>query len=538
MKLLNDKKLLEAAGQKAVYQSVNALKISEPRIENIANTLTGLLQAVRLESGGRPVEVSGFRLKNPADWLSQATSVSAELSHVSSACNMRCPFCYEEGDPEGASVLDDYDGMATEAEIETRLKLRRSSGKGLLRPLTKINEIFCNPDALSMIERMRIEAPSETLTFVTNGTYLTEDVIKRLADLRPIFFNFSVNSLDPFIRERILRDRSPDTAIRAIDLLQKYEIPYLGSLVCWPTIPWTDIRNTVLKLNEAHCAIIRYSLSAYSKHLKGRKFDRISFWDKGISVAKELMEEINVPLKIEPYHYYDTSIEANIVGTIPGSPAHAAGIGPHHRINSIEGIKILSANQALSMIAKTAGFSDTVKLDLVDVRTEEHITVILNEKDSRIAYPYKQLQRLPGFHWGIVLTENLKFSYLKAMKAQIAEVRARRVLVCSSEIMRPIVEDMIKKSGQFDDIDLHIEVPHNDYFGGTIVLGDLLVVDDYVRFIEEWCGDNGKPDLVLIPSSPFSLGEWGRDLAGQPFGAIARRTGLKVEQIQIKPLAG
>ena len=31
----------------------------------------------------------------------------SELWHISNACNMRCPFCYEEGDPASGSVLDE-----------------------------------------------------------------------------------------------------------------------------------------------------------------------------------------------------------------------------------------------------------------------------------------------------------------------------------------------------------------------------------------------------------------------------------------------
>src|SRR5262249_54768378 len=145
---------------------------------------------------------------------------------------------------------------------------------GLFRPLTYINEIFCHPNAIDIIERIRESDQDEILTFVTNGTFLTEPIVRRLAKLKPLFFNFSVNSLSPDIRRRILRDMNPEVAIQAVDLLRKYDIPYLGSLVCWPTIPWKDIENTVRVLDEAGCALLRYSLSAYSRHLKTPSFQR------------------------------------------------------------------------------------------------------------------------------------------------------------------------------------------------------------------------------------------------------------------------
>jgi len=79
---------------------------------------------VQLESGGEPVEIDGFRLRDPAHWVAPQPPAFSELWHISNACNMRCPFCYEEGDPEGCTVLADRAGMVTMSEIETRLKYR------------------------------------------------------------------------------------------------------------------------------------------------------------------------------------------------------------------------------------------------------------------------------------------------------------------------------------------------------------------------------------------------------------------------------
>ncbi|MDY6844321.1 MAG: hypothetical protein SVW57_09565, partial [Thermodesulfobacteriota bacterium] len=60
--------------------------------------------------------------------------------------------------------------------------------------------------------------------------------------------------------------------------------------------------------------------------------------------------------------------------------------------------------------------------------------------------------------------------------------------------------------------------------------GDLLVVQDYIDYITDY-EENGntRPDLVVIPSSPFNLSGWGRDLTGRVYLDIERQTGIPVE---------
>ena len=61
-------------------------------------------------------------------------------------------------------------------------------------------------------------------------------------------------------------------------------------------------------------------------------------------------------------------------------------------------------------------------------------------------------------------------------------------------------------------------------------MGDLLVVEDFVDCITEYIVKKKcKPDLVVIPSSPFNLSGWGRDLTGECYLNIERKTGIKTE---------
>lgn len=540
MKLATPEQLRAMADSRNPYQRLDSVRLSEPRLEMIYQRLNALLQVVQLEADGVPVDIDGFRLRDPAQWTSRAPSPLSELWHISTACNMRCPFCYEEGDPQGVSVINEPAEMATLQEIETRLKYYDPlHGTGLFQPLTYINEIFCNPRAMEIMERLRAASPHEVLTFVTNGTYLDEPTVARIAQLKPVFFNFSVNSLDPVIRRKILRDPQPEVAIQALDLLRAYGVPYLGSLVCWPTIPWSDIEQTVRRLDQAGCAIVRFSLSAYSKHLKGRRYNREEFWQQGLAVARALMEEVEIPIKVEPYHYMDQSFLPRVAGVIKGSPAARAGIRAGDLILTVEGRAMPTANHALSALATTARRRPQVQLTYQGARDGCQHSVVLDNQAGPSGYPYDQMLQFAGFEWGLVLIDNLKFSYLQEMRELIDAHQAHRVLLCSSALMKPIVLQMLAVSQAFTDLELAVEVPENRYFGGSIVLGDLLTVEDYVAFIQAYRQRAGlAPELVLIPSSPFSRGEWLRDLTGTPFTEIERRTGVAVALIHCKPVNG
>jgi hypothetical protein len=76
------------------YETVDSILLTEPRIEAIRRELQALLRLVELRSGGRPVRVDGFRLRDIGHWADYPTSLSDIFWHLSSVCNFRCDFCY------------------------------------------------------------------------------------------------------------------------------------------------------------------------------------------------------------------------------------------------------------------------------------------------------------------------------------------------------------------------------------------------------------------------------------------------------------
>jgi hypothetical protein len=109
------------------------------------------------------------------------------------------------------------------------------------------------------------------------------------------------------------------------------------------------------------------------------------------------------------------------------------------------------------------------------------------------------------------------------------------VLLLTSTLVRPVLEQCLAESHLLSrpGLRLDIEVPRNRFFGGNVHMGDLLVVQDFIDHIKEYIDRTKKaPDLVVIPSTPFGLGQWGRDLTGRVYLDIKRDVGVHVELLE------
>ena len=59
---------------------------------------------------------------------------------------------------------------------------------------------------------------------------------------------------------------------------------------------------------------------------------------------------------------------------------------------------------------------------------------------------------------------------------------------------------------------------------------------DYFQKKEFTEKEEVEPDLVVIPSSPFHLSGWGRDLTGRVYLDIERSTGIPVALVECEPI--
>jgi hypothetical protein len=116
------------------------------------------------------------------------------------------------------------------------------------------------------------------------------------------------------------------------------------------------------------------------------------------------------------------------------------------------------------------------------------------------------------------------------LKTLAKQLKVREILLLTSKLVRPSLVELINSSSLFADekLQIHIEIPDHHFWGGNIIVGDLLVVSDFITCIEKWVKHHRhRPELVVIPSTPFS--RWGRDLRGKVFLEIERQTGVPVK---------
>lgn len=535
------------------YETVKSILLTEPRIEAIRAELAALLNLVELEVDGQPVEVDGFRLRDVSQWADYPTSLSDIFWHLSSVCNFYCDFCYEKGNPPDFPIQN-LPRMATEQEVATRLRhYDPVSRRGVFTVRTSINEPFANKRALEVLRAMRKRCPDEPISFVTNGSYLNDSMVQAFSELGPLFFNLSLYSTDPEIRRQVLRDGHPERAVEAVNLLARHRVPFMTNLVMWPLIPLEDMERTIAFLSERRASVIRVCLGGYSRYMEmeAEAFAADEYWPTVVEAVERLRDNYAVPILIEPNAYVRTDTEASLDGVVIDSPAAQAGLRRGDLILDVDGRPVRTRTQLMSALRASGraesqyrppgvsaapdtaeqGRGETVELTYRRGSEEGSVRLSRYEPGAMATYPYGEIASSNDFAFGIILTDCLRYSSLRAAEAIIAKEGAKRPLILTSALIEPMLQEMIARSGAFATSDVQIKVAQNHYFGGSINIGDLLVVSDFVAAIAEHRAAGGEADLVLIPESAFASSPWGRDLTGRPWTNIERISEVAVRRV-------
>ena len=525
------------------FQSARNAELYEPRIPHIQRVLESLLSVIDLESNGKPVKVDGFRLRDLNHWLVPSFGDPAEVfDHLATRCDCNCSFCYLRGNPPSLA-LDQPKRKSEEEweEVRTRLNYFSPVGKRALFPtLGSSYEILSHPRALDLLRELR-EKTDRPFRLSTNGNRLTRDFIGELSLLKPVYLYLSLNSSSPRRRREIMGAANPETAIHSLPLLREQGISFAVIIVPWPFPSKEemlfDLRETVAHADRHDAHLVEVSLPGYSRYFSSEPlFDREDVWSSVVSEVRALRREIQCPLLVKPSLFEETLHEGKfnlpaVVGVVKNSPAAHGGIQKGDLILSIGGLKVSSRPQARDLL-HLHHQNRTPSLSLSVQRGREFRE--LNLLPGRHGYPYAPET---DHHLGMIfMGAGFRPSLLEDLKALITNHQARNVLLLSSPLVKPVFLQLLRESSLFGGIQIQVEVPENRYFGGTICLGDLLVVQDFIDGIREYLRKNPPPDLVVIPSSPFSLGQWRRDLEGRVFTEIERSVGLPVALLGCEPI--
>ncbi len=547
-KLLSDRASIFEIGHSGAASpssSLGSVALYEPRIELIKRQLEGLLSVVELETDGAVAPVDGFRLKNPSDWLVPSSGDPGEiLEYAASRCDCDCIMCYNKGTPPSLALkssprkaIDEFN------EIKARLDYFSPAEGISLFPSLGINwEVTAHPYFMEILRSLR-EKTSKPLRITTNGKRLTPKMVEELAKFKPLYLYLSLNSSSPQRRQRLMRDNKPQVAISAPKLLRDNEIPYAVVIVPWPVDSIAemcdDLGKTIIYADDCGAHLVEVNLPGYSRCFSSQElFNLDEVWKACVSTIRGLRQEVECPIVAMPTMYEENLYEERknlprIIGLVQNSPAARSGLGKGDVIGAINNILVKTRPQArdmLSMLQK----GEYKQADIAVDREGKRVDLKVNLDD--FSYPFtKAFDK----HLGIIfLGTGLRLSYIERLKELIDEYKAKQVLFLSSALVRPTFEQCLRESRLLDaaDLKINIEVPQNNYLGGNIFMGDLLVVQDFIDCIKQYLLGNSEPDLIVIPSSPFVLGDWKRDLTGRVYLDIEREVGIPVSLLECEPI--
>ena len=519
------------------FDSLKSYIGEEPRLAMIGNLLARMRRLVDLEKDGERVNADGFRLKNLAFWARYPTgSIIDNFGRIASWCSCDCEFCFLKGAPQ-----KDHKVILSLDEARTRGKYFSSSGRrGLPTPLRWNGEPFVNPRIMEILEIARAAQPGRILEVTTNGDFLKEEVIERLAELKPVTVVLSLNSADVDTRQRIMKTKHAARAVHAVPKLRERGIRFLGSIVTWPDLPNDDIEATVRFLDEHRALQIRFLLPGYTRFRSETPlFDTEACWGRAVETARKLRREIRTPIVIQPGYYWNRDIRSFIDGVYRNSPAERAGLRFGDLILDIDGEPVETKAEAAKLLSRTKRANGLWKRSVTVQRNGETFTAVLEDKSSLEddLYPFKPkgyplVRRSRG---GIHLIDGFRMEYLERLKVCAAKrTGVRRAVVFTTRLSEALFEQARTISGDGagilnEGIEWKIVTTPHRFWGGNIMIGDINVVDDYVDRLLKVEEEGFRPDLALIPSSFAS--RWGFDVLGRSYREIERRTGVRVELV-------
>lgn len=508
------------------YSNTNHFARTEPRIGYIKSLLESILSLVDLEKDGQIVKIDGFRLKKNEDWLLKLPmSPLVNVGSFSSYCNCQCKFCFESGNPPDQLSYSRGSGQSLSiAEVKTRLKYFNAKSQcSIARANSPSMEPFMNSYCLEILSVIKKTFPNRFLAIETNGTFLTREVIQRLAMIGVDEVEISLNSAAPDIRRSVMCDLQPKTAIEAIRLLKEFKVPYTGSIVPWPSVPLGNLKQTVQYLDENEALMIRVNLPGYTKYQPPAKLFKEDFWMRVVKLICAMKRRIQTPIVFSPSLYAKNDNVPRVIGVMRNSSAEKAGLRPDDIVLEVESIKVATHFEARYYIEKFQ-----LQPFRMQILRDGNMQVLKLFPLSEYKYPYtKSVSKLIN-PTGIVMHEGFQLIDLRRLAKILAWRQSKNVLFLSSRIMKPLFEEQLQRFCDLRMINFRIEVPEHQFWGGNIIVGGLYTVDDFVEHVERLLSkEQFVPDLIIIPSSPFS--EWGRDLTGKVYTEIERQVKIPVE---------
>jgi hypothetical protein len=514
------------------YKDPEAFAIPEPRIRDIAHQLERLLALVELEDDGRPLRPNGFRLRDLSKWRDHvANNAMNALTPISSVCNSKCEFCFEENVPYAREQ-----SLMPVEEAHTRLKYYSpDTGRALFPSSRHHMETFIHPHALEIIGLARARDPHKLFWITSNGSHFDEETVEGLARLKPIIIKLSLNVADEQKNRQLMKTgRRTPIALNAARLLEAHRIPFMGGIVAWPTLSLEDIHETIRYLESFRAYAIRIRLPLAHKWLKHQPgVDMHAHWRRVADFVSSLRAKVSVPLFVEPPIYWVTPIVPEIDGVVLNSPAHRAGLLAGDIVRSIDGHRVRTRIESEAILDRLhLARTPVVRMEVE--RQGRLIPCVLEEQPAEVdTYPYSGAYFYRGENYGIFHVEDFRLHYIQNLIDISRRYGARRVMLFTSSLVAPIFESLVANipefSEAFADIDVYVETIDENSFGGNYDVMDSRVYADYARVIRDRLAGGLRPELILIPDA-FG-GSWGTDVFGTSESDLTLEFGIPIERV-------
>lgn len=324
-------------------------------------------------------------------------------------------------------------------------------------------------------------------------------------------------------------DRRAETAIRAVELLRDAGLPFMGTLVPLPHQSLDDVEAALEYLDAHQARTVRVSMPGLTRHHREYAPGVIEAWvPRVVERVQALRERLETPIIISPFAHVSTSLEAAVEGVIRCSPAATAGMRTGDRILALDGTEVVSRTHAASLIRRaTAKGSVEVEFQRGNARMHARLEEPPDEVD---AYPYKPRDwhqlNFSGLSFGLCLPGAFHLQYLRQIHDAVVGKGARHALVAASSFFRETVGLLLEQLPLPEGARLEVIVPRNEFFGGTVSVGDLWVLEDIERAVRPYLDAAERPDLLVLPDS--FLSRWGRDLRGIPYTELEAHLGIDI----------
>lgn len=525
-------------------------EICEPRLHFLRRQISLLSRIAETLAQGSPATIDGLRLRSTEAWADQPATITGSLG-ASGYCNCDCVFCYERGNPLPYAQTPKFTGIE---EARTWLRLYKpDDGRGLASKRTLYREPFLNPDFMTILAEIRKHNATTPITgLTTSGSFLTEDVVCRLAELSPLLITLSINSADPKIRQNVMRDRvvgGTEVALGAPGLLHKHGIPYLGSIVAYPSIPVEDIGNTLRFLSDHQSLAARVMLYGFTQfNQMGYSEEEVRDYSVRVTdLVRRVRTELPLPILCHPSLTWEEPLVPEIAGVCRNSPAHRAGVRTGDLVRLFNGRQVLTRAHLRGLLRKHMRDEPHLDIRLAICRQGQELEIHvphLTLKAEDDYYPYKP----KGYHeawtnWlgefmlpgGFAIIQDFHAGYLRDLvrvldkhvpetPALIVSKTIQRAYHRALEMFPPFAEALVHRN-------IELVVPTSEFWGGNVDVMDLFCISDIVKAIKRHYRSS-LPDRIILPSS--GLDPWGFDLVGAHYLDIYWLTGVPVTLLQVE----